>query len=353
MEESPVGVNHSAGIIDMKDWVNALHGYHYDSMNKDALLTEAKIEKGCLVMPGGIRYRVLVLPGKTKMDPSFKGYSAEVQTKIDACRRAGIIVIDQPYQQQDFAQYGLPRDVELPEGIGFAHRTSINQEIYFLTNQKNEVRDIEWSYRGGSRSKAHFEPYQSLFFICDKADGKMYCIDPVTGDRELVELNSRTKVRTDIPLTPKTWQIEFLENGKKKVTKQLLDWSKDTDEQVKYYSGTAVYATDFKYNNKITSTQQIYLQLGEVRDIAHVYINDIDCGTAWTAPYQVHIGKALRKGKNTLRIEVVNTWANALNGAEKGKAPYAHIWTNAKYRMKGDQLLPAGLLGPLNILKYE
>lgn len=27
-------------------------------------------------------------------------------------------------------------DVELPEGIGFAHRTSINQEIYFLTNQK-------------------------------------------------------------------------------------------------------------------------------------------------------------------------------------------------------------------------
>ena len=28
MEESPVGVNHSAGIIDMKDWVNALHGYH-------------------------------------------------------------------------------------------------------------------------------------------------------------------------------------------------------------------------------------------------------------------------------------------------------------------------------------
>ena len=90
-----------------------------------------------------------------------------------------------------------------------------------------------------------------------------------------------------------------------------------------------------------------------MRDIAHVYINDIDCGTAWTAPYQVHIGKALRKGKNTLRIEVVNTWANALNGAEKGKAPYAHIWTNAKYRMKGDQLLPAGLLGPLNILKYE
>ena len=38
MEESPVGVTHSANILDLKDWCNALHGYKYDSMNKDALL---------------------------------------------------------------------------------------------------------------------------------------------------------------------------------------------------------------------------------------------------------------------------------------------------------------------------
>ena len=63
----------------------------------------------------------------------------------------------------------------------------------------------------------------------------------------------------------------------------------------------------------------------------------------------MNITKALKKGKNTLRIEVVNTWANALKGTDKGKAPYEGIWTNAKYRMKGDELLPAGLLGSLNL----
>ncbi len=45
------------------------------------------------------------------------------------------------------------------------------------------------------------EPKNILLRGEDKV--KLYCIDPVTGDRELVELNSRTKVRTDIPLTPK------------------------------------------------------------------------------------------------------------------------------------------------------
>jgi hypothetical protein len=48
---------------------------------------------------------------------------------------------------------------------------------------------------------------------------------------------------------------------------------------------------------------------------------------------------------------VVNTWANALRGADEGRPPFDGIWTNAKYRMKSTQLLPAGLLGPINI-KY-
>jgi hypothetical protein len=31
---------------------------------------------------------------------------------------------------------------------------------------------------------------------------------------------------------------------------------------------------------------------------------------------------------------------------DAGKAPYDGIWTNAKYRTKGEGLLPAGLLEP-------
>ena len=105
------------------------------------------------------------------------------------------------------------------------------------------------------------------------------------------------------------------------------------------------YATSFKYKGNTA----VALSLGEVRDIAHIWVNDIDCGIAWTAPFRVDITKALKKGTNKLVIEVVNTWHNALRGTDKGKEPYPGIWTNAKYRTHGTDLLPAGLLGPVQL----
>ena len=51
-------------------------------------------------------------------------------------------------------------------------------------------------------------------------------------------------------------------------------------------------------------------------------------------------------------VAVKTSWDNKtykVKAADNGKAPYSGIWTNAKYRMKGDALLPAGLMGPVEI----
>jgi len=58
----------------------------------------------------------------------------------------------------------------------------------------------------------------------------------------------------------------------------------------------------------------------------------------------------LKKGINTLEIEVCNTWANAINGSDKGTPPFPGIWTDGKYRLKEDKLLESGLIGPLTII---
>ena len=85
--------------------------------------------------------------------------------------------------------------------------------------------------------------------------------------------------------------------------------------------------------------------MGKVCNLATVRVNGVDCGTIWTAPYRTNITAALKEGTNELEIEVTNTWANALKGADEGKAPFSGIWTNAKYRRQEKTLLPAGLLG--------
>lgn len=89
---------------------------------------------------------------------------------------------------------------------------------------------------------------------------------------------------------------------------------------------------------------------GRAHDIAHVYVNGKDCGIAWTYPFDVIIpSEVLKKGENKLDIVIVNTWNNALLGAENGQPPFPGIWTNAKYRPKKREPMQAGLTGPIRL----
>jgi hypothetical protein len=140
------------------------------------------------------------------------------------------------------------------------------------------------------------------------------------------------------------WDVTFRESGLTLKDQQPFDWSKHSDDKIRYFSGHARYTLTCKLKKRELPKKRAWLSFPNVKDIAHVWINGKDCGIVWTAPYELEITGALKKGKNTIEIEVVNTWHNALRGADQGKAPYEGIWTNAKYRTKGDDLLPAGLI---------
>lgn len=355
MEESPVGVNHSANIVDTKDWINPLRGYAYDSFNKDALLRIAKVENGCIVLPGGARYHVLVLPDARPMNPDNLPLSPEVADKIEYCRKAGVIIPQLPYKDGDFSKFGLSRDIILPDGIAYTHRAGDEKDVYFVANQKDAPMSFTASFRQTGR----------IPYIYDAVTGESY------KPSEWKEINGRTKVKlsiseygslfvifpvkgnTDIKeqfiasrsveLGKLSWKVKFEENGQTIDTDTLFDWSLQKDYRIKYYSGHALYCSAFDYNGSAYGRK--WLCFDRVCDIAHVWINGNDCGIVWTNPYRVEITKALKKGRNDIKIEVVNTWANALLGSDIGKAPFNGIWTNAKYRMKGNVLLPAGIMG--------
>ena len=42
---------------------------------------------------------------------------------------------------------------------------------------------------------------------------------------------------------------------------ELIDWRNSTDEQIKYYSGTAVYSSTFNMD-KLPKNQDVYINLG-------------------------------------------------------------------------------------------
>jgi len=115
MEESPVGVRHIAGIPDIKNWINPLNGYSYDSMNPDVLMSSS-INDGFLSTSAGSSYKVLVLPHP------LSSYSTKVRKKIEDFRRQGLAVVEGNYKSNDFSQFGIVKDIDLPDGIGYAHR---------------------------------------------------------------------------------------------------------------------------------------------------------------------------------------------------------------------------------------
>ena len=353
MEESPVGVNHSAGIFDLKDWINPLHGYQYDSMNKDALLHQP------------FHYQVLVVPENTSI-------SSEAKERIETLRKQGIFIIDKPLINDEINS--LLRDVELPSGeIAYCHRVDGDKHIYFLSNQTDKNNTFDATFRNGGAHPViykpmtdehipvtHYQtnqensrtnirlslaPYESVFVIFDK-DALSYPIPVTTCLHQRIPVYQETWKQTN------EWTLTFQENGITIHTDSLFDWSQQKNDSIRYYSGHVRYTTTFKTTNKEARSKNITLSLGDVHDIAHVWVNDIDCGIVWMAPYEIDITSALKKGKNKLEIEVVNTWHNALRGADQGKALYDGIWTNATYRTKGDGLLPAGLFGPIK-LKIE
>ena len=330
MEESPVGVRHSAGIIDLKDWINPLHGYQYDSMNKDALMNQP------------FNYKVLVIPTGTLV-------SKEAQDKIEQLRKKGVLIVDKPYRNSTIEK--VAPDVILPEGIAYTHRIGEDFDIYFFSNQTNQEQVFSPIFRQKHEEcviynpltnesypfdgTIHLCPYGSLFICYGLA------IYSQVGNNSFPSWEHYVpKVETN----NQPWDITFRESGLTLKSQALFDWSQHEDYRIRYFSGHARYTTTWEMKKNEVPKGRAWLSFPNVKDIAHVWINGKDCGIAWTAPYEVEITGALHKGKNTIEIEVVNTWHNALRGLDAGKAPYEGIWTNAKYRTKGDGLLPAGLL---------
>ena len=346
MEESPVGVRHSAGILDLKDWINPLHGYQYDSMNPDGLahwLSEMQNPTSWDIP----YYRVLVVPQGIKVSP-------EAQAKIDSLKLYGITVITEPYKESTLP--GLPPDVVLPEGIAYTHRKGNSTHYFFLSNQTDSIRHFRAKFRiKNSMTWMEDALTGTPLAFHEEREGDYSCVDITLQKHGSVFLMSGM-MKLDTWLAPQdmqetkplgeklTWDVTFRENGEHVKTRQLFDWSQSDNDRIRYFSGHARYTTTFTMKKQDIKHATWWLRLPGLKDVAHVWLNGVDLGIAWTDPYQLELGKHLHKGKNLLEIEVVNTWHNALRGADEGKAPYDGIWTNAKYRTKGNDLLPAGLL---------
>jgi hypothetical protein len=156
----------------------------------------------------------------------------------------------------------------------------------------------------------------------------------------------------DPPVLDIPWTIRFPDGwGAPDMirTDELFSWPESPVDGIKYFSGTAVYSTEFRVPDyMLEENHSLYLDLGRVNEIAEVRLNGESVGVLWKPPYRLDITKSLALGLNRLEIAVTNLWNNRIVGDLRAGKKDGYTRTNLKAKFdKENPLLPSGLLGPV------
>jgi hypothetical protein len=182
----------------------------------------------------------------------------------------------------------------------------------------------------------------------------------------VLETERGKEVRIETDALPDTreitgpWEVRFAPGWgapASKVFPELISWTQDSDDGVKYFSGIATYHKEFDVAvGQLAPETEIFLDLGRVRFVAEVRLNGKRLGILWKPPFRVNVTEALKRGKNELVVEVANTWSNRLAGDANSFASERYCQTNIAKSLtwevpwKDTPLLESGLLGPVRLV---
>jgi len=371
----------------------------YDIINTEVLLERATVKNGDIVLPDGMRYRVLAV------DLDEEQVSLPVLRKIAELKDAGASVVfgkRLPLKVPGMAAYAARQDAEvkkLGESL-WAGTPTLEQAL----KAKNLVPDFEGPFEYTHRRDGQTD----IYFVIGTGKGECRfrvkglqpeLWNPVTG--KIIAVNDwqsladgRTSLTLDLPEHGSTfvifrkpgqpvpavapavmtgemavtgaWDVSFMPGRgapEKAVFDTLIDWTKHTDNGIRYFSGTATY----RKTVEVTAAQAagtVWLELGSVAALAQVRVNGKDLGIVWTAPWKVELTGALKAGQNELEIEVTNPWANRMVGDAALPSEQRITKSNMQYE-KGkrtlknfqgfsstDMLQPSGLMGPVRMIFF-
>jgi hypothetical protein len=344
--------------------------------------------------------RKLVLAGAAVVGPRPRhatGLAADsdVRAIADELWGGGKIRAEQTAKAALEAAGVLP-DFSGPASLDFIHRRAGETEIYFVRNTKAEWIDAQIALRvqgkapelwhpdtgriepqaaynqladGRTELPLRLEPNGSVFVVFRRAAGR-HVLPPATAGVEIdlaagaltadrsgsftLRVSDGRSLHAEVKAVPEPlavtgpWTVEFMPGRRapeRAVFQTLESWTANADPGIRYFSGTATYRAKFTAPN----ADRLELDLGEVRELAHVRVNGRDLGTLWKKPFRVSLDGAVRPGVNDLEVEVTNFWPNRLIGDQLLPEAERITHTNIVKWRADSPLMPSGLLGPVAI----
>jgi alpha-L-rhamnosidase len=375
--------------------------YAYDFVNPGAVMDILRNDGADLVAPSGARYRVLYLGGSSHMMtlPMLKRLAALVEGGATVVGKAPAgspslgdnseeynALISKLWPDSGPAQHGkgwviASNDVEealatlgvTPDfrftgaadaDLPFLHRRLADGDSYFIVNRKDRAETVEARFRvtgkvpelwdaetGKSRAVSYrIDGNETIVPLSLKAEGSIHVVFriPASAGSQIVT----APILKPLATLSAPWNVAF-QPGRGAPASITLPALKPLDQHadtgVKHFAGLATYSQSFNLPKGVRPGQPLWLDLGEVREVAEVWVNGKLVGHAWHAPYRIDISSAVRKGQNSLEIRVGTLWVNRLIGDAQPGA--VKLTNTALPTYKADApLQPAGLIGPVTLL---
>lgn len=344
-----------------KGLTNLPEGYRSDVCSELQLLNLVKSKNGKIVLPHGKAYRILVVSDTILMpevgrkikaladagvpvvgkrftaSPSLQNYPAcdtEVKAVSDILWKEGKMN-DKPLEKRLIEKSISPDFFTSDKEILWVHRKIGEREVYFVSNQLDSTRIINCSFRVSGKQPELWDAVNGKITAAtsfEMQNGRTRLplkLDPsgsvfVMFRKPIAATNGSSSQNwpdyAPIQELKTAWTVHFDPKwgGPETVSfPTLTDWTQNDNNGIKYYSGTAIYKTQFDLKELASS---LFLDLGKVKNLAEVTLNGVSLGVLWKPPFRTAIAKAAKPGKNDLVVKVTNLWANRLIGDEQEPA---------------------------------
>jgi len=375
-------------------------GYAFDYIS-DLQLSQLKINNGIILAPGAT-YRTIIIPdckqlpletyrilldlanqgAKIIFENGFPADVTGLYRYSDNMREAAAIV--QKWNTLSNVSHGniyqlLQQNEIEPENIAIQRLSYIRKQnqdgkVYFIANLNNLFTSgwVTLNINGNPILECYHPLTNEVYVLQTKKTGNKteFYLNLPPGQSCFI----REKKQTNAPIQmirnytkafelQGAWSVDFIKGEPQLpnpyVTNSLKSWTLSPDSACRYFSGKAKYTISFKNRTEFNRTEQLILDLGDVREMATIYLNGQLIGKTWCVPFQVSFPQKLLTEYNKLEIEVTNVSYNRIIYLDKIGYPWKKFheinFVNIQYQpfnAADDQPVPSGLLGPVKIL-YE
>jgi hypothetical protein len=379
-------------------------GYGFDYINADGLIHVLRAAPGRITTQSGMDYRLLAL------DPYSQHMSLPVLRAIHKLVEDGAVVAgqkptDDPSLADDQAEFQKLNDELFGDGTGehtlgkgkvyagqnaeaalkamkvvpdfdhtkpesdtrllFVHRKLADGDLYFVDNRNDRDETVDATFRvtgkapelwhpetgksepasytmanGRTTVPLHLEPWGTVFMVFRKPANSTSLTLPKVTETELATVEG-------------SWNVSFQpgRGAPASITlDKLISWIDSPDAGVKYFSGTGTYTKTIQASpDWFKKGAKLWIDLGDVKNLAEVTVNGKSLDLVWHTPYRVDATTALKPGANEVTIKVINAWVNRLIGDQQPDATTKYTFADVKPYKANSPLLPSGLLGPVRV----